>query len=274
MGSNANGPGRRPGARKPGRKPKVSDAQMMMEIRAKQQARIQREVAKYDFARRAVELRRLNKPYGEIAQMMSAERREVIHEGRVRAAVLKQLRNVDALDDVRYAELDKLESMAARLRTRLDEMDELPVVLVDVEVYTKVADSYLKYRERIAKLVGLDAPVRQKIERDSGSAPGQPLGGNVHIGADGAISITMGSVNAYEEWVQLSEKGLVELASQVLELEEGETEEVGVGLHAQDAAGTMKAGVTLRPDIEVIPGAERQHQSALDALAALNEPEE
>lgn len=246
-----------------------------MDRRAMIQRRIANEVARFDFARRAVELRRLNKTYEEIASQMGSERGEPVSVSRVRREVLAQLRNVDAIDDVRYAELDKLESMAATLRQKLVDMDELDATQIDLELYDKIATTYLKYRERIAKLVGLDAPVRQKIERDDsgalGNRTGQAIdGGSVTIDKDGTVHVKMpGSVAAYEEWAELSEVGMVQLAGEVLELNAGDHEEViPPGLH-NDAAG-----VTLRPDVDVTPGAERNPpMSALEALDLLEAEE-
>lgn len=266
------GPGRRPGARKPGRKQRDPIRPYTPEERrAAIQRRIAKEVAKADFARRAVELRRLNHTYVEIAELMSVERGELISTARVRRHVLNELRDTEALADVRYAELDKLESQAANIRKKLDEMDAQPPAMLDMELYAKIAETYLKYRERIAKLVGLDAPTRQQVERTGAlPPPGMALdGGSVHVGADGVTIRMPGSIAAFEDWAALEEKGLTGLAGEVLELEASEHEEVPVGLHRGD-----KAGVTLRPDVDVTPEAERRHTSALDALDVLGHPDD
>lgn len=258
------GPGRRPGTRQSKRQ-RERRRLTAEEKRAAIQRRIAKEVAHFDFTRRGVELRRLNMTWVEIAQQMSIERAEPISSDRVKRAVLKELRNTEALADVRYAELDKLESMAANLRIKLDELDEQPPMMIDLEVYAKLADSYLKYRERISKLVGLDAPTKQQIDRGSGGAPGQPFGDGV------SVHVHMpGSLAAFEEWQQLENKGLTSLAGEVLELEAGD--------HSEDDHHLFqpgeKAGVTLRGDVDVTPGAERVQPtpvSALEALAILDQ---
>ncbi len=273
----AAGPGRAPGARKPGRKPGRKGARRpasgthqpvltVAEKREKIQRKMANEVRRQDFARRCVQLRRLHHGYDEVAQILSVEFGEPISRSRVRRHTLNEIRDVDAIADLRYAELDKLESQAANLRKKLDEMDEQPPAMLDMEAYTKLADTYLKYRERVSKLIGLDAPTQTRIDRAGLPAAGQPLdGGSVHIGADGVTIRMPGSVAAFEDWAALEEKGLTGIAQQVIELEAGDHEEVPLsGLHPGD-----KAGVTLRPGADGTPQAERRIKSALDALDLL-----
>jgi hypothetical protein len=255
------GPGRVPGARKPGRKKKRDGPLTIEERRVAIQRRIAKQVARDDFDNRVMELRRLYKTYPEIASIMSIERKEAISVGRVSAAAERKLVNTDTIDMVRYAELDKLETQSANILQKLMDMDELAVALLDIELYAKLSETYLKYRERVAKLVGLDAPVKQQIDRGA-LAPGEGFG--VHVGVDGVTIHMPGSVAAFEEWQQLSAKGLTSLAHDVLELEAGEHEEIDLdGFHGE------RAGVTLNPHADVTPGAERQARSALEALELL-----
>lgn len=251
------GPGRRPGAKVD--KPSAKTAE---ERRVAIEKRIAAEVARFDFTRRCIELRRINKTYQEIAVILTEESGERVTPGRVRRHVLNELRNVDATNDVRYAELDKLESMAAKVRERIEEYEARPEHLFDIEEYTKIVETYLKYRDRIAKLLGID---------QGGSMGGKDVlnGAAKEMGSAAAsqhLHLHVGSVEAYEEWAELKEKGLTQLAHDVLELQAGDEPDVTVtGMH-NDAAGT-----TLAPYIDVTPLAEQQAEpkSSLEALALM-----
>lgn len=231
--------------------------------RAAIEARISREVETLDFTRRAVELRRLNKTYTEIAHTMSEERGEAVSVGKVRRYVLNALRNVDATNDVRFAEWDKLESMAARVRAKIEDYEARPEHLFDIEEYTKIVDTYLKYRDRIAKLLGLD---------EGGMNGGKSVVGKSLADQQAEVVASKhlhfhgsGSVDAYEEWQRLQGMGLTQLAHDVLALQAEGADESITGLH-NDAAGT-----TLAPHIDITPRAEIEAgpQSSLEALAQM-----
>lgn len=251
------GPGRRPGAKTDKVSPKQAE-----ERRAAIERRIAAEVARFDFTRRCVELRRLRWTYAEIAMTMSDEMGERITQGRVRQAVLNELRNVEATDDLRFQELDLLESMAAKVRVRIDEYENRPEHLFDVEQYSKIVDTYLKYRDRIAKLLGLDEGGVQ-----GGKSAQDRAKGIAAANAGQHLHVHVGSVEAYEEWHELQEMGLTQLAHDVLELTTGDEiiDAEVVGMH-NDAAGT-----TLAPRANVEPGAERQAGpgSSLEALSLM-----
>lgn len=256
----ANGPGHRPGASKGGRPPsRRTNVEIALAKRDKRLAKMERAVKFDDLGRRAVELWLDHGPsMAAVAREISRERGEEVTPWRVQRAYLAQTKQIEKLDLVRYQEYTRLDEMANHLRRIFKEMTEGPPEYFDAEKAVKVAEGYLKYRERISKLLGLDAPVKQQVIRDDSP-------GSVHIGADG-ITITMpGSVSAFEDWQTLTGKGLTKVADQVLELEETEhTEIVFDRLHADG-----HAGVTLNPAADVAPAAERKVVSAIEALDLL-----
>lgn len=260
----------RPGARKPGPKPgKIRAAKRKAELTKAQRhdvdkvrADLQRSFAREDFGRRTQELVQQGFLFAEIAVQMSEERGEVITLHRVKVAYDAHMKNYMATDKTRHTEVAKMESAAAKLWKQIIDMEDDGPNVMDVEVYVKAVEAYVKVRERIAKLLGLDAAVKQHVTRD-GANPGAGLA--IDLDANGLHIRMPGSINAVEEWQRLSDLGLTELAADVIELEAGDHAEVGVDdeMFREDGA----AGVTLRPQ-ETAPKAERV-QSAIEALEAL-----
>lgn len=252
------GPGRRPGAKVDRWTPKTAE-----ERRADIEKRISNEVALLDFTRRAVDLRRQNKTYAEIAITMSEEMGERVTQSRVRRAVVNALRNVEGTDMLRLEERDKLEAQAAKVLEQIRAYEEREDHLFDIEVYAKISETYLKYRERIAKLVGID---------QGGNMGGKDVinGAAREMGAAASsqhLHLHVGSVDHFEEYQRLQEHGLVDLAGDVMALEAGDLPDVAVtGLH-NDAAGT-----TLAPHVDTTPAAERQatQGTSLDALEIID----
>jgi hypothetical protein len=264
----------RPGARKPGPKRRrdkrgKNASKSEIEVREQVQRDIQRAHAREDFGRRTAELRQQGKGFAEIATVMGAERGETISHHRVRTAYYKHVSNVEVTERSRNEEVVKLEQAAAKVWQRILEMDDGGADVFDAEVYVKIAETYLKYRERIAKLLGLDAAVKQQITRD-GANPGAGLA--IDFDSTGLHIRMPGSLEAHAEWERLSELGLTDLAANVIELEEGEHVEVGIDdmMFNEDRE---KAGLTLRPNGDGGAKAERV-AAAIAALEARADPDE
>lgn len=249
------------------RKPKAAPETRTQAVERHQadRDRIAREVAKHDFDRRAVELRRQGKTYAEIAMAMSEERGEVVKVHVVRQHILNRLRDVEGTNELRMEELDKLESMAGRLRAQIEQMEEADPQFFDVEVYSKIVETYLKYRDRIARLMGLDQGGNnggiqaQKAAQDAAAAAAAKAG-------DQHLHVHVESVEAFEQWQRLHEIGVAQLALDVIELQASDIADADmVGTH-NDAAGT-----TLAPHVDARVDADRlaQPQSSLDALAMM-----
>jgi hypothetical protein len=256
----------RPGARKPGpkrKRDKKPPSKSALELHEKVRADIAREHAKVDFGRRCAELRQQGKQFAEIAVIMSEERGQNITHSRVKQGYNAYVSNVAVTDRTRNEEVTKLEDAAAKVWQRLVDMESEGPGTLDVEVYAKVAETYLKYRERISKLLGLDAAVKQIVQRDGAPAPGQGM--SIDLDSNGLRIRMPGSIDAFQEWEQLSEAGLTQLAADVIELEEGDHEELPVGTFHDDRA---KAGVTLSPGADTTSKADRV-ATALEALEAL-----
>lgn len=232
------------------------------------EARIARELAKHDFNRRAVELRRLNKTYAEIAQIMSEERGEVITIENVRRHVLNTIRNVEAEADVRLAEYDKLESQRGKIRERIAEYEERDEFSFDVEEYQRLTESYLKYSDRIARLMGLDqggnnggAAAMRKQQEAAAAVAARSGGNHIHF---------HGSVDAFEEWQRLQDMGLTELARDVHALMSSDVPDEAI-------TGVLDAPArtTLAPHIDTT-ATEVHHEpvgpaSSLDALKLMQD---
>lgn len=263
----------RPGARKPGpkkrgRSKKGRGATPGSEIEKIEATRrsIRLAHAKEDFGRRTAELKQQGMMFGEIAQVMSDERGEVISPNRVRTAYYAHVGNVEVTERTRNEEVVKLEALATKTWKRLTDMDDAGPDVMDVEVYLKAAEAYLKVRERIAKLLGLDAAVKQIVQRaDGGVMTGQPM--TIDLDSTGLHIRMPGSIEAHQEWQRLSELGLTQLAADVIELEAGDHCEVGID-DAMFHDNREKAGVTLAPHAEALGKVDRA-AAAIAALEAL-----
>lgn len=191
---------------------------------------------------------------------------EHITAAEVRRRYLNHIRRTDKDDDAHKHEVQVLETAAAKVLTRMRAMEDTGDSLMDLEVYAKLADTYLKYRDRIARLTGLDQGGNQggkkviEAQTKTGAlAPGQASEQHLHLHMPP-------SIEAYQQWRSLSEHGLTQLAHDVLALEAAaEPDPLITGLH-NDAAGT-----TLAPNVDITPEAERQAvpASSLEALALL-----
>lgn len=230
-------------------------------------AHIQREIEKYDFDKRAIELRRLGKPYAEIAIIMTEERGVPIPVHVVRKHIKNRLANVEGTDELRREELDKLESQAANIREQIMALESTDPMAFDVEMYSKLVDTYLRYRDRIARLMGLDQGGNnggigaQKAAQEAAQQVAA-------AGAGNHLHVHVGSVDAFEEWQRLHQAGVAQLAHDVLELQATEVPDVHVtGMH-DHAAGT-----TLAPHADTTADADRLAlpASSLDALALMKE---
>lgn len=213
------------------------------------------------------QLRNRNYSYVEIAKIISTEDGEYVSDKTVRRDYLNHIRRIENLDDMARGELSKLEEVAAGLKKRIDwyeQQAEVNGALPDDEVYAKITDQWLKYRDRIAKLYGLD---KGGINGRVNALPKDAYGRDVLPSAGQPANVTIimpGSVEAFERWNRLQEVGAASLATEVLELAEADTVEIMPG-----SVDVELSGVTLRPDIEVIPGAEIR--SSLDALKSFAE---
>ncbi len=254
----------KPGARKPGRKKKKPGT--AMEQVDKVRKSIQRAHAREDFGRRTVELHQQGMLFGEIAVTMSEERGEVISLRTVINAYNAHVANVEITERSRNEEVMRLEVAAADIWKVMKDMDAgTGDNTFDPEVYVKVAETYLKYRERIAKLLGLDAAV--KIEQKRDNNPGAGLA--IDLDANGLHIRMPGSLDAFEEWTHLADLGLTKLAQDVIELEEGEHVEVGID-EAMFNEDREKAGLTLNPHADASGKADRA-AAAIAALEALQQ---
>lgn len=241
----AAGPGRRPGAHKPGRKrsrkppPKISNAE-----------RLQVSLAADELAERVCLLRAVRKTFAAIAVQINLETGKDLNERQVRNIYDRRLREVKPSDYMRAEHYEQLSSLAGQVREKSDEMDRRGIDDPDTQV--KYWDIYLKILARIERMFGLDKP-----------PPPLPVQSVMNVSGSMAV-FTPGSLSAFEEWQHLEQKGLTQVSREVLELNESDVTEVVPMLNGE------KAGVTLRPDADVTPGAERREPlSALDALEQL-----
>lgn len=189
--------------------------------------------------KRAVALQRHEYRDREIAEIITSEGLSV-SESTIRRYLYAALKP-PPLDGrstarLREKEIDKVESAARKLRKQLDRMEEEPDHLFDAEMFAKMSETYLKYRDRIARLRGLDQGGNNGSLKDLGKAASQlPAEQHLHVHMPG-------SVEAFEEWRKLQDLGLTTLANEVLELEAGAPDEAVTGTVHQ------KAGTTLAPN--------------------------
>lgn len=251
-------PLRRPGAKQT---PEQKHRQQQRKIAA-----IDKEVNQAGFTARIAFLRAEHLSWVEIAQQMSAERGEQVSHRRVREHWHRNCKGLQNIELIRWEEFNRLESVSKMLRTKMQILDEMPIDswVNHAEEYTKLADSYLKYRERCARMLGLDfggnngrivghpnAIGKDAFGRDVFAQPGQPGGGNIHIHLPGSVA-------AYRDWELLQDNGMIDLAGQVLELEANDIVDVEV---IPDTSG-----VVLAPNVDLGEIAEPEPLTALEAL--------
>lgn len=200
---------------------------------------------KAEITKRAIELRRLDHSYREIAEMITAEGTSV-SEPTVRRYIFNSLKpeaqDPKSVARLREQEIDKVESAARKVRMQIDRMEEGPEHLFDAELFAKLSETYLKYRDRVARLRGYDQGGNMGSQKGMKEvADALPAEQHLHVHMPG-------SVQAFAEWQDLTEQGLTKLAEEVLELEAGPDETV---------TGTLDdpAGTTLAPNAidELLP---------------------
>ncbi len=171
--------------------------------------------------------------------------------------------------DLRTEMMARVMHQAMEILGKIQHMDAMPPDMLDVEVYIKACEGYLKFIAEYNKMGGLYKmePFGSKATINSGQAMNDTEQ-RVQITVDGSgVTVNVSARTlAFKEYMESQAAGSPTLVDEVFELQAQEMDEVMPGIYAP--SGT---GVTLAPDADARVLVERRGPtSAIDALALLD----